>query len=356
MPLKLYKRPNGIYHIRGVVQGRRFDESARTRKPDEAEQIRAKLEADAFKRAVYGDDAVATFAEAAEGYMLAGGDGTHLAALLLRIGHKRLRDVTQGDLDKLAAERPNAKPATLLRQIYTPATAVMTFAASPAGGKLCAKPEFKKPSVKNARTAFLTPSEVEAWLGALPDHLRPLVTFYVGTGCRATEALGLRWRDVSPELERVTFWETKEDYARGVQLPRRVRALMPARRGRDDFVFLNSDGDPWHAYDAINTALKRIRQPQQRKSVKRPQARREARPDLAPAHCHLFRHTWATWAYACTRDLTFLMQSGGWRSLAMVQRYTHVGSADLATAVIAAGWEFGGRELPGLKPKRRKAQ
>ena len=46
MPLRLYPRPNGVYHIRGTVQGRRYDQSARTRVKAEAEAIRAKLEAD----------------------------------------------------------------------------------------------------------------------------------------------------------------------------------------------------------------------------------------------------------------------------------------------------------------------
>ncbi len=83
MPLKLYKRPNGVWHIRGTVQRVRYDQSARTRVKAEAEAIRAKLEADAFKRAVYGDRAVATFAEAAADYMRAGGSADHMTALLL---------------------------------------------------------------------------------------------------------------------------------------------------------------------------------------------------------------------------------------------------------------------------------
>jgi hypothetical protein len=85
MPIKLYKRPNGIYHLRGTVQGRRIDQSARTRDRAEANAIRANLEADEFKRAVYGDKAVATFAEAALRYMRAGGSPDHLTGLISRL-------------------------------------------------------------------------------------------------------------------------------------------------------------------------------------------------------------------------------------------------------------------------------
>lgn len=339
MPLKLYERPNGIFHIRGTVQGRRIDESAKTRDRGEAEQIRAKLEASLFRRAVYGDDAVATFAEAAEGYMLAGGERTHLAPILRRIGLRRLSEVNQAVVDALAAERPDAAPATLLRQLYTPISAVMNFAASDAGGRLCRKVDFRKPAVRNARIDYLTPDQAEAWIAALPPHLARLVTFYLATGCRASEALSLQWKDVSPKNERAVFWDTKMNYPRGVDLQRRARRALPERG--EGYVFLNSRGEPWHGYDAINLMLRRTR---------------ERQPKLAAAHCHLFRHTWATWAYACTRDLTFLMQQGGWRSLTMVGRYTHAASPDLARAVKARKWEFGGREIAALQPKRRKAK
>lgn len=339
MPLYLYPRPNGIYHIRGVVQDRRVDQSAKTRDRREAEQIRAKLEADLFKRAVYGDDAVATFAEAAEGYMLAGGERAHLSPILLKIGLRKLSDVNQAVVDGLAAERPTAAPATLLRQIYTPIAAVMAFAASDAGGRLCREIKFRKPQVRNARIDYLTPDQAEAWIDALPPHLSRLVTFYLATGCRATEALSLQWKDVSPKGERVVFWDTKMNYPRGADLQRRARRALPERA--EGFVFLNSRGEPWHGYDAINLMLKRHRD-------------KPGNAGLAPAHCHLFRHTWATWAYACTRDLTFLMQQGGWRSLTMVGRYTHAASPDLARAVKARKWEFGGREIAALAPKRRK--
>jgi integrase len=357
MPLKLVPRPNGILRIRGTIQGRRIDESSGTRVRAEAEQIKAKLEADLFKRAVYGDDSVATFAEAAAGYMLAGGAREHLRPLLLRLGDKRLIDVTQSELDAVAAEKPDAKPATLLRQIYTPASAVMNFAASDAGGRLCRPITFRKPKVKNTRVEFLTPDQAEAWIEALPDHLSRLVTFLLATGCRISEALDLKWKDISKDNRRIVLWETKADYPRGVDLQERARKALPPRpKDPETHVWLNSRGEPWHGYDAINGAFKKVREPTQRKTVRTQRARRAPRHDLAPLHCHLLRHTWATWAYACTRDLTFLMGSGGWRSLTMVGRYVHAASPDSAQSVVDANWAFLGRELPGLKPKELKRQ
>ena len=209
----------------------------------------------------------------------------------------------------------------------------------------------KKPKVAAGRTEYLTPQEAEDWLDALSPQMKRIVIFYLGTGCRATEGLSLIWKDITLGERRAVFWDTKAGYARGADLGKRVRSQFPKRTDKpDEYVFLNSRGEPWHAYDAINNTLTKVR------------ARREKQiangadlPRLAPAHCHLFRHTWATWAYACTRDLTYLMSQGGWKSVAMVMRYCHVATDDLASAVLDAGWEFGGRELPRVPKYARKS-
>lgn len=39
---------------------------------------------------------------------------------------------------------------------------------------------------------------------------------------------------------------------------------------------------------------------------------------------HDRRHTWATWHHAQNRDVKALMDLGGWRSVVMVMRCTHV--------------------------------
>lgn len=336
MPLYVYQRPGKpTYYIRGKVQHLAIDRSAKTRSRGEAEALKAKWEAELFKRAVYGDRAVATFDEAVAVYIKAGGSPDHLDPIMDRIGHRRLGDVTQTLVDDLAAElKPQGIAATRIRHVYTPVLAVMNQAAS-AG--LCDPIKLKKPKVKSVRTEYLTPQQAEDWIAALPPHLARLMSFYLGTGCRASEALNLPWKDITLGERRAVFWDTKEDYARGADLPVRVRELLTARGEPESVVFANLKGDAWHGYDSINNALKKVRA-RRAKAIKAG----SNLPKLAPAHCHLFRHTWATWTYAVTRDLTRLMGQGGWRSASMVMRYTHVASPDLADAVKAAGWvEYG---------------
>ena len=336
MPLKIYPRPSGFYHIRGTVQGRRVDQSARTRVRSEAEALRAQLEADLFKRSVYGDKAVATFDEAAEQFMLAGGSPDHLTALLGELGATRLADINQNLVDRLAQRmKPTQKPSTVVRQIYAPISAVMTHAARQG---LCDPLTLRKPKVKTARIDYLTPAEIDSLLIILPPHLQGLVTFLVGTGCRITEALDLKWADVSPQGQRVVFWETKGDYSRGVDLQQQVRHRLPSRPAQGDAqaaVWRNAGGDPWHAYDAVNLMLNRYTE----------------RYGFRHVSCHLFRHTWATWAFAVTNDFHFLMANGGWKSVNMVMRYAHAASPDLAATVKAHGWEIRGKPAR-VKPQR----
>jgi len=105
---------------------------------------------------------------------------------------------------------------------------------------------------------------------------------------------------------------------------------MPQRRGADEPVFLNTRGQPWHAYDAINLALKR--------GCKK--------AEIRLISCHVLRHTWATWAYALHRDLQLLMNQGGWASPELAMRYMHAGTDDLADEVRAHDWELLGKSNP----------
>jgi integrase len=54
----------------------------------------------------------------------------------------------------------------------------------------------------------------------------------------------------------------------------------------------------------------------------------------------VLRHTWATWAYAVTSDLPWLMQQGGWAKPDIAMRYMHVGTPELGDDVRRHGWEM----------------
>lgn len=53
------------------------------------------------------------------------------------------------------------------------------------------------------------------------------------------------------------------------------------------------------------------------------------------------KSTGATWRYADQRDLTKLRDAGGWKSLAMVERYIHAGTDELRDMVRRHNWSIG---------------
>ena len=319
MPLKLYPPPSGIYHVRGASHGIRIDQSARTRDKREAERFLEDLAAECRRR---GEEArrPRNIADAITGYLEAGGEDRYMNPVIDELGEKPLSRINQQIIDQAARRAyPKAKPSTLNRQFYTPVSAVLNYAADQGWMD---RRRIRRPKQPQGRVDWRTPEEIETLL-SVSGHLKPLLTFLAGTGCRLTEAIELEWEDVSPEGERVVFWETKAGYARHADLQPRVRDILPERgEGR---IWRNSRGHGWHAYDAINLGLRKITE----------------RHGLPHISAHVFRHTWATWAYACTKDLTFLMQQGGWRSVNMVMRYAHTGSDDLAREVEKYGWSFG---------------
>lgn len=334
MPLSVYLRPSGVYHIRGTHYGERVDRSAQTRSRTQAEQVREKYERDIFAKIIQGKAPERTFADAALGYMRGGGERLHLTPIIAKLGELPMSSVTQDLIDALALELfPKAADSTRLRKVYTPISAVMNWGADAWGQ---ARRRIKRPSPPKGRIDWRTPAEIEQWL-AEAEHLAPFLTFMVGTGLRASEAIELDWKNVSPAAQRVQLWapDTKARETRHVDLQPRVRACLPQRlEGR---VWRNLRGKPWHGYDAVNLWLRRA----------------AARKGLPRLHLHVLRHTWATWAYAITKDLTFLMAHGGWASVDLAMHYVHAGTDDLADEVRKHGWygpygEHASQESPKL--------
>jgi integrase len=237
---------------------------------------------------------------------------------LMRIG---LAEIEAG----AKAVYPAASPATRNRQFFTPAVAVLRHAAQRG---LCPMPIVARPSQVQAVPRWLTPEEAERLIASAADHLRPLVLFLLYSGARAGEALWVDWRDVDLARAHVTFPKTKNGEARGVPLHPRVVAALGNLPHREGEVFRKPDGGPYERPRSPDdtSAGARIR------TAFSGAVRRAGLEDFTPHDC---RHTWATWHYAVNRDLGALQRLGGWKSVAMVMRYTHVNVGELAHTITA---------------------
>ncbi|WP_291732294.1 site-specific integrase [Leisingera sp. F5] len=349
MSLKLIRRknkegkPSGNYFARGAVAGHNVYQSTGTSKRSEAEAWANRLETKLRERHAFGAKATLTFAEAAHEYMLAGGEGRFLAPILEHFGADTLVETIGNDtlLEAAAKVYPDAAPATINRQLIGPVSAVIAMAAE--NGRANAR-KFRRLSVKNARTRWLTPAEFERLLTNAADHLAPILACLIGTGCRASEALGAEVDNWHPATGELWLPETKNGHARMVQMPERARDLiLAAGVPEDGQLFQTPKGQGYimrhNGGGQIQTAFNTARD------------NAGLGPEVTP---HVIRHTWATWYYAATKDYGRMLDLGGWRTASTAERYRKNSPADLPAKLLKAGWNFHrlGADLPDQVERR----
>jgi len=218
VPLKLYRKRNSPnWYVRGTVRGITVDESSGVAERSVAETIRTRREWECLQASIFGRKAVATYLEAAVAYMEAGGERRFQAPLIKHFGATSLATLDQAAIDRAAKLLyPSAMAGTLNRQVYTPASAVLKFAAKRG---LCDFRQIERPRQPKGRIRWLTPTEADRLIGACSTHLRPLVIFLFHTGCRLSEGLYLDWAQVDLIRREVQFLETKNGRPRGVPCP-----------------------------------------------------------------------------------------------------------------------------------------
>lgn len=328
MSLRIVKGRHGSpnLYLRGTVRGIRVDESAGTGDRRKAEEIRTRREAELLDQSIHGSSATATFASAAVSYMEQGGEARYMAPLVKFFGTAKLSSIDQAAVDRAAKLlKPKAAQSTVNRQIHTPISAVLKHAA--ARGWCEVKP-IERPEQPKGKTRWLTVGEAQRLVDHCADHLKPLVSLILYTGARLSEALYLDWNEVDLNRAHVIFLDTKNGEDRGVPLHPVALAALANLPHRKKAVFRKPDGKPYpeklDGGGQIKTAFKA--------------ACRRAK--IKGATPHTLRHTWATWYYQEHRDIARLMELGGWKSLDMVQRYTHVNQSHNAASI---------NELPTLE-------
>ncbi|MEL6318980.1 MAG: tyrosine-type recombinase/integrase [Pseudomonadota bacterium] len=337
MPLKIYRRGNGIYHVRGTFLGVKIDRSAQTRERKIAEAERARIEHDIQREGQFGAQAVACFADAASRYLKAGGEARFIIPLIEHMGEEPLAKIDQARADDAAAILlPDAAPATINRQIITPIRAILNRAAEDG---LCAPPRLRARKVAKHDGRWLRVEEADALIAAATPHIRPLMTFMLATGVRASEALALLWSDVDLAHGHARIRKAKAQRGRSVVFGRRAVAALSTLTHRDSVVFLNARGAPYTVPAGASAGS----------PLRKTFTTASRRARLAePATPHMLRHTWATWAMATTKDLLFVQEHGGWTDANMVRTYTHLAPRSYGERVLAHGWEpYGIADLPG---------
>jgi len=345
--LRKYRRGR-VWYVRGTVRGVSVHETTSTADANRAEEYRAQREAQIWDRSFKGERGSRSFGEAALSYLQGADFSPSYRATLRRIVAHFERwpcdRVDQTAVDEYIAKyHPSAAPATIIRAVITPTTAVLRVAAKRGW---CDRPTLARRKVRNKPVRWLRQDEAARLVEAAAPHLRPLLTFLVHTGARLGEALRLEWRDVDLGRRRVSFLETKNGDTRGVPLNEDAFLALANLAHREGRVFLTPDGHPYHdtrphgGGSPIKTAFAT--------------ARRKA--GIEGVRVHDLRHTYASWLVMAGVPLRTVAELLGHKSLTMVARYSHLCPDHMAHAVskIESRAKPAQRSTPTPQPAEKK--
>jgi integrase len=180
----------------------------------------------------------------------------------------------------------------------------------------------KLPKQSEGRTRYLSPTEFKAALEAASDWMRAPMALAAFTGMRRGEILGLRWKDVDLDVQRVYLTETKNGTLRVLTLNQlAVQVLKSLPVGKPgQLVFPDVDAARLSVYTI--RVFKRL--------------------GIKDASLHSLRHTSASWLVMEGVDLYTVGQILGHKTPRMTQRYAHLSPGYMAAAVNKLDGVFAG--------------
>lgn len=354
--MSVYKRED-TYHYEFVSRGTRHRGTTGAKTKAKALEFEKKVKDDLYDQEALGRPREMTFDESVDGYTKAvlmqkpkNPDGTIKSGVkndLLRI--KRLEEHfgTATPVSKVASPAAvSGLTSTLLETMkggganrYLSTLRAILNKAHKDGG-LIKQPKVPSLKVDDAREWFLSEEQEASLLDACPDYLRNIVTFYLDTGARKTEALWLTWADVDFERKSrpmVRLTVTKGSKPRSIPLPQRtadlLREMKKTRPIHIEKVFVwqadrpvnNNKGDilvkkgEWAAMGNFSKAWNT--------------ARKEARLD--GLRVQDLRHTYASKLVRREVPIFDVSKLLGHKSIQMTMRYAHLAPDHLDGAVSA---------------------
>lgn len=276
-------------------------------------------------------------------------------------GWKKLKEIRKSDVRRfynglLDAKRMKVNTLdsihTVVHQLFNLAVDDLYIRVNPSDGVMgeCKRAHNMDVPKRHA----LTIPQQEAFLryvGEVPKyrHWKPLFTFFLGTGCRVSEVVGLRWEDIHMDEGYVDINHNMVYYQReqgkcyfsitttkteaGSRiipiLPEVKQALMAEKEyqkevglscqatidGFTDFIFLNRYGNP-HNPQTINRTIKRITLAYNEEEMETADKEDREAVLIPPFSCHNLRHTFCTRYCENETNLKVIQEIMGHRDIA----------------------------------------
>lgn len=330
--MPLYRQPKSPYwSVRFTVGGRKIRRSTGTTSREAAEEFESKLRADIWRQVRLGQRPRYTWAEAVKRwYAEAEGRGKehdnaklswfaqYLDATVLtdidRDLIQRMRTLRAGESSPSTANRYMALARMVLRKAHREWDWIEKAPVVP-----MYRLESKEPR-------YLTRQQFAKLKKKLPAHLAAVAEFSVETGLRMRNATGLQWSqvDLKRKLVVIPASRAKAGETIGVPLSAAAGRVLAGQKGKHQTqVFTHRKGPKGRslAFEDANGAVFKAA---------------AAAAGVPWLRWHDLRHTWASWHVQRGTPLHVVQVLGGWKSLAMVQRYAHL-SADHLRAYVEHG-------------------
>lgn len=271
-----------------------------------------------------------------------------IGILVAFFGSHRLDEIDTDLVESFRRKRhaAGAKPGTINRD-FALLRRMLNVAYD--WGVLLQKPALKVKGLREAPREFTppTPEDLEKLLAACSrsrnKDLRDIVLTALFTGMRLSEVLHLQWSDISMSRNEVRVVSreshmTKSNRSRSVPLHPRLKEALQRRRHAEgtEYVFVGRDGKP---YGDIKHGWS--------------EARKKA--GMLKFRFHDLRATWASYLVMAGTPVRMVQDLGGWASLSMVQRYSHLRPEQRVDAIARLDFGEGVRESPSGPLKRLKS-
>ncbi|KAA3656670.1 MAG: site-specific integrase [Calditrichaeota bacterium] len=226
--------------------------------------------------------------------------------LIKFFGKRNCDDISSFDVERYKTYRiRKVSPSTVNREI---ACLSRMYTLGKSWQKVYTNPVKSVQKFKEPKKSFRwwSEDEIEKVLNACQtDYMKAIVLVGINTGMRIDEILNLQWNDIDFQEKYITIQESKNGEYRKVRMNAMAIDAINSMRKRGKYVFSHRNG-------------KRI------KRINRGFSNLVTRAKIAHSTPHVMRHTFASHLTMLGVDPHTIMELGGWKSLDMVLRYSHL--------------------------------
>lgn len=323
--MSLFKRKDSpCWWVKIAHNGRRIQQSAGTSDKAKAREYHDKLKASLWDQEKLGvrpsyswNDAVVRWLAETQHKASRSDDILLLQWLDKHLQGIELSRITRQKIDEIISARRSDGVANATINRLLAVVRVILRKAVYEWEWLDRHPKIKALPESTRRDRWLTRTEADRLIAALPEHLAAMVRFTLETGLRKANVTGLQWSQVDLTTRRAWIHPDQAKARKAIGVPLSAAAVVVLREqiGKHPESVFSYRGKP----------VSQVNNVAWRNGLRR--------AGISNFRWHDLRHTWASWHSQAGTPMHVLQQLGGWRSPEMVQRYAHLSSDHLAEYV-----------------------